>query len=118
MTSLPGSTYDSASLFYASATHRTPPSFPTRRSSDLPERELPRTIGSLIRIASMDDYDQLVTALRDEGMIRARISIDDIPTRLYRRQRVMVLRYRDAGHYIAAFPPYSSTTDAALSRTG
>jgi len=45
-------------------------------------------------------------------------NVDDITTRLHGRQRVMVLRYRDAGHYIAAFPPYSSTTDAALSRTG
>ena len=27
-------------------------------------------------------------------------------------------RYRDAGHYIGTFPPYSSTTDEALSRTG
>jgi len=49
----------------------------------LPERELPRTIGSLIRIASMDDYDQLVTALRDEGMIRDRISIDADQLRAY-----------------------------------
>jgi hypothetical protein len=29
-----------------------------------------------------------------------------------------VLRYRDAGHYIGTFPPYTSTTDEALSRTG
>ncbi|HET8604519.1 MAG TPA: AarF/ABC1/UbiB kinase family protein [Marmoricola sp.] len=49
----------------------------------LPERELPRTIGSLIRIASMDDYDQLVTALRDEGMIRDRIQIDAAQLRAY-----------------------------------
>jgi hypothetical protein len=29
-----------------------------------------------------------------------------------------VLRYRDGGHYIGVFPPYASTTDAALTRTG
>ena len=45
-------------------------------------------------------------------------NIDDITTRLQGRQGVTVLRYRDAGHYIATFPPYASTTDAALSRTG
>ncbi|HEU4568050.1 MAG TPA: AarF/ABC1/UbiB kinase family protein [Marmoricola sp.] len=49
----------------------------------LPEREMPRTIGSLIRIASMDDYDQLVDALRDEGFIRERIQVDAEALRSY-----------------------------------
>ena len=49
----------------------------------LPGRELPRTIGTLIRIASMDDYDQLVAALRAEGMIRDRIQIDADQLRAY-----------------------------------
>jgi dienelactone hydrolase len=45
-------------------------------------------------------------------------NVDDITDRLKGRQGVRVLRYRDAGHYIGVFPPYSSTTDAALSRSG
>ena len=45
-------------------------------------------------------------------------NIDDITHRLAGRQGVTVLRYRDAGHYIATFPPYASTTDETLSRTG
>ena len=49
----------------------------------LPGRELPRTIGALIRIASMDDYDQLVDALREEGMIRDRIQLDADALRSY-----------------------------------
>jgi len=49
----------------------------------LPGRELPRTIGALIRIASMDDYDQLVDALREEGMIRERIKLDADALRSY-----------------------------------
>ncbi len=42
----------------------------------LPERGLPRALGSLIRIACIDDYDALVDAFRDEGFIRERIRID------------------------------------------
>ncbi len=49
----------------------------------LPERELPRSLGALIRIATMEDYEQLVTALRDEGFIRERISIDADQLRAY-----------------------------------
>jgi predicted unusual protein kinase regulating ubiquinone biosynthesis (AarF/ABC1/UbiB family) len=49
----------------------------------LPERELPRAIGALIRIAIMEDYDQLVTALRDEGFIRERVNIDADQLRAY-----------------------------------
>jgi dienelactone hydrolase len=45
-------------------------------------------------------------------------NVDDITGRLNGRQGVSVLRYRDAGHYIGTFPPYTSTTDEALSRTG
>src|ERR1700712_4951313 len=41
----------------------------------LPERQMPRSLGALIRIATMEDYEQLVTALRDEGFIRERIQI-------------------------------------------
>ena len=49
----------------------------------LPERQLPRSLGALIRIATMEDYEQLVTALRDEGFIRERISIDADQLRAY-----------------------------------
>ena len=49
----------------------------------LPERQLPATIGALIRIATMENYDELVTALRDEGFIRERIQIDADQLRAY-----------------------------------
>jgi len=49
----------------------------------LPERHLPRSLGALIRIATMEDYEQLVTALRDEGFIRERIRIDADQLRAY-----------------------------------
>ncbi len=49
----------------------------------LPERQLPKTIGALIRIATMENYDELVTALRDEGFIRERIQIDADQLRAY-----------------------------------
>ena len=49
----------------------------------LPERHLPDSLGALIRIATMQDYDQLVTALRDEGFIRERIKIDADQLRAY-----------------------------------
>ncbi len=45
-------------------------------------------------------------------------NVEDITDRLKGRHGVTVLRYRDAGHYIGVFPPYTSTTDAALTRTG
>jgi dienelactone hydrolase len=45
-------------------------------------------------------------------------NVEDITDRLKGRHGVTVLRYRDAGHYIGVFPPYASTTDAALTRTG
>ena len=49
----------------------------------LPERQMPRSLGALIRIATMEDYEQLVTALRDEGFIRERIQIDADQLRAY-----------------------------------
>lgn len=49
----------------------------------LPQGELPRSLGALIRIASMDDYDQLVDHLRNEGFIRDRIRIDADQLRAY-----------------------------------
>ncbi|MBO9521613.1 MAG: AarF/ABC1/UbiB kinase family protein [Nocardioidaceae bacterium] len=49
----------------------------------LPERGLPRTLGALIRIACLDDYGQLVDALRAEGFIRERIQVDAAQLRSY-----------------------------------
>lgn len=49
----------------------------------LPGQELPRSLGALIRIACLDDYDQLVTGLRDEGFIRDRIKVDADQLRSY-----------------------------------
>ena len=49
----------------------------------LPERHLPRAIGALFRIAMTEDYEQLVTLLRDEGFIRERIRIDADQLRAY-----------------------------------
>ncbi len=49
----------------------------------LPERGLPRVLGSLIRIACLDDYDSLVDALREEGFIRDRVKVDADQLRAY-----------------------------------
>ncbi len=49
----------------------------------LQERQLPRSIGALIRIATLEDYDQLITALRAEGFIRERIQLDADQLRSY-----------------------------------
>ena len=49
----------------------------------LPERQLPRSIGALIRIAMTEDYDQLVTLLRDEGFIREKVRVDADQLRSY-----------------------------------
>lgn len=49
----------------------------------LPGKELPRSLGALIRIACLDDYDQLVTGLREEGFIRDRIKVDADQLRSY-----------------------------------
>jgi len=49
----------------------------------LPERELPRTLGTLIRLAADDDYDQLADFLREEGFIREKIRIQPDQLRSY-----------------------------------
>jgi predicted unusual protein kinase regulating ubiquinone biosynthesis (AarF/ABC1/UbiB family) len=49
----------------------------------LPERGLPRSLGALIRIACLDDYDQLVGALRAEGFIKDNVRIDADRLRSY-----------------------------------
>jgi predicted unusual protein kinase regulating ubiquinone biosynthesis (AarF/ABC1/UbiB family) len=49
----------------------------------LPEGGLPRTLGRLIRIACLADYDQLVDALRAEGFIRENVSVDPERLRSY-----------------------------------
>jgi predicted unusual protein kinase regulating ubiquinone biosynthesis (AarF/ABC1/UbiB family) len=49
----------------------------------LPEQGLPRTLGALIRIACLDDYDSLVEGLRAEGFIRDRIQVDAAKLRSY-----------------------------------
>ena len=42
----------------------------------LPEKSLPRTIGSLIRIATYDGYDDVLDGLRAEGFVKPNITID------------------------------------------
>lgn len=42
----------------------------------LPEGNLPETLGELIRIASMDDYNEVVDALRRGGFIKDKVKID------------------------------------------
>jgi predicted unusual protein kinase regulating ubiquinone biosynthesis (AarF/ABC1/UbiB family) len=49
----------------------------------LPGRGLPSSLGALIRIASTDDYDQLVDHLREEGFIRTRVRVDADQLRSY-----------------------------------
>jgi predicted unusual protein kinase regulating ubiquinone biosynthesis (AarF/ABC1/UbiB family) len=49
----------------------------------LPERGLPRAIGTLMRIALSDDYDEVVQQLRTEGFIKPRIKIDPDELREY-----------------------------------
>ena len=49
----------------------------------LPERELPRSIGRLMRIAMLDDYDEVLNSLRHEGFIRPHIRIDPAELRDY-----------------------------------
>lgn len=49
----------------------------------LPERGLPSSLGALIRIACLDDYDQLVDALRREGFIRENVKVDADRLRSY-----------------------------------
>jgi len=49
----------------------------------LPERSLPRSIGTLMRIALNDDYAVVVDQLRTEGFIKPRISVDPDELRDY-----------------------------------
>ncbi len=49
----------------------------------LPERSLPRSIGSLIRIAMYDKYQDVVEGLRDEGFVKPHITIDPDELRAY-----------------------------------
>ena len=42
----------------------------------LPERSLPARIGSLIRIATYDDYDAVLEGLRAEGFVKPNIHVD------------------------------------------
>jgi predicted unusual protein kinase regulating ubiquinone biosynthesis (AarF/ABC1/UbiB family) len=49
----------------------------------LPEKSLPRTIGSLIRIAMYDDYRDVLEGLRAEGFVKPHISIDPDQLRDY-----------------------------------
>ena len=49
----------------------------------LPERGLPRSIGTLLRIAMYDDYDDVLAGLRDEGFVKPHIKIDPAELRAY-----------------------------------
>jgi predicted unusual protein kinase regulating ubiquinone biosynthesis (AarF/ABC1/UbiB family) len=49
----------------------------------LPEGGLPRSLGALIRIACLDDYDQLVGGLRAEGFIKDNVRVDADRLRSY-----------------------------------
>jgi predicted unusual protein kinase regulating ubiquinone biosynthesis (AarF/ABC1/UbiB family) len=49
----------------------------------LPEKQLPRTIGSLIRIAMYDDYSDVLDGLRAEGFVKPNITIDPDELRDY-----------------------------------
>jgi predicted unusual protein kinase regulating ubiquinone biosynthesis (AarF/ABC1/UbiB family) len=49
----------------------------------LPDGNLPRTIGSLIRIAMYDDYQDVLEGLRAEGFVKPHITIDPDELRAY-----------------------------------
>jgi hypothetical protein len=49
----------------------------------LPEHGLPRAIGTLMRIAMLDDYDEVLESLREEGFVRPNIRIDPDELRDY-----------------------------------
>jgi predicted unusual protein kinase regulating ubiquinone biosynthesis (AarF/ABC1/UbiB family) len=49
----------------------------------LPERGLPRSIGTLLRIAMYDDYDDVLAGLRAEGFVKPRITVDPEELRAY-----------------------------------
>jgi predicted unusual protein kinase regulating ubiquinone biosynthesis (AarF/ABC1/UbiB family) len=42
----------------------------------LPDHGLPRAVGTLMRIAMLDDYDLVLDSLREEGFVRANIRVD------------------------------------------
>jgi predicted unusual protein kinase regulating ubiquinone biosynthesis (AarF/ABC1/UbiB family) len=49
----------------------------------LPERELPRSIGTLMRIAMLDDYAEVLDSLRGEGFVKPNIRVDPADLRDY-----------------------------------
>ncbi|HZJ07568.1 MAG TPA: AarF/ABC1/UbiB kinase family protein [Nocardioidaceae bacterium] len=49
----------------------------------LPEGELPRSIGRLMRIAMLDDYEDVLENLRAEGFVKPNIKIDPADLRDY-----------------------------------
>ncbi|MEO5709844.1 MAG: AarF/ABC1/UbiB kinase family protein [Nocardioidaceae bacterium] len=49
----------------------------------LPEKSLPRSMGSLIRIATYDDYQDVLDGLRAEGFVKPNITIDPGELRAY-----------------------------------
>jgi len=49
----------------------------------LPDRELPRSIGTLMRIAMLDDYADVLESLRAEGFVKPNIKIDPDDLRDY-----------------------------------
>ena len=59
----------------------------------LPEHGLPRSIGTLMRIAMLDDYDDVLASLREEGFVRPNIRIDPEELRDYLGPFVDPARY-------------------------
>lgn len=49
----------------------------------LPERELPRSIGRLMRVAMLDDFDDVLESLRAEGFVKSNIKIEPADLRDY-----------------------------------
>ena len=49
----------------------------------LPERSLPRSIGTLMRIAMLDDYEEVLENLRAEGFVKPNIKVDPNDLRDY-----------------------------------
>jgi len=49
----------------------------------LPENQLPSAIGTLLRIAMYDDYDDVLAGLREEGFVRPNIRVDTDELRAY-----------------------------------
>lgn len=49
----------------------------------LPGKALPESIGTLLRIALEDDYDVVLTRLREEGFVKPHIQIDPAELRAY-----------------------------------